>query len=116
LNKTIIFSELNQFYEELDQLIASHATVRIVFHSTPPNPFSDLWRRLQNCRGYSQMIPADYMVSRPELMPPFLTIQGLALFFPLVNRFFKFHGYRKYKLHTQRQQVGKLRRIVLAPR
>ena len=114
--RSIVFSELNQFYQELDQAISSKATVKLIFQSTPPNSDSDLWKRLERCWGYSSLIPIDYMLERPELMPPITPGRALALFFPLIFNLIKFRKYLTFRLYTQRYQVGKLRKIILKPR
>jgi hypothetical protein len=113
MNRTIVFSELNQFYEELDLAISARATVKIIFHSTPPNSYSDLWKRLERCWGYSDLIPIDYTLARPEVMMPYAYARPLALFFPLLFNLVKFRKYLAFRLYTQRYQVGKLRRIVI---
>jgi hypothetical protein len=114
--RSIVFSELNQFYEELDQAIASKVTIKIIFHSSPPNSFSDLWKRLERCCGFSSLIPIDYMLECPEPMSPFAPSRALALFFPLIFNLIKYRKYSAFRLYTQRYQVGKLRRIILKPR
>ncbi len=116
MSKTITFYEMNAFYEELDSIIATREPIQIIFTSTPPNPYSDLWKRLGQCKGWSQLISVDYRQSQPEFTPPFEEIQAGAELWPLISSFFKFGYYRKYRLTTQEYSVGRSRTISLQPK
>ena len=113
---TITFSEMNGFYQELDSIISSYAPVEIVFTSTPPNGYSDLWKRLSQCKGWSSLITVDYMQSKPEIMPLWEDIQAIAALIPVISNFIRYGSYRKYCLTSQEGSVGKERRILLQPK
>ena len=116
MENTITFSELNSFYQELDSIVSAQTAIEIVFTSTPPNSYSDLWKRLSQCKGWGPLIQVDYMQARPEIMPIWEDIQALAALVPIISNFLKHGIYRKYRLTTEEHSMGKERRILLQPK
>ena len=115
LNK-MVFQETERFYIALDLAIQNREPIEISFASNPPNQQSDLWKRLGRCKGWSSLIAIDFMLARPEFMPPNVYADAFKEIVPLVANSIHFHQYLKYKIYTQQVSAGSQRRILLRPK
>ena len=111
----IVFQESSSFFENLDSAIGSGIPIKIVFSIKLADQDSALWGRLGRCKGWSTLIPFDFLMSRPEFMPPAGFANAVNELVPLFSNAIHFRRYGAYRIYTQQTHVGIKRRILLRP-